>query len=345
MAATRSRSRVVAASSPGPAAWPVAVVTDSTASLPDSGPAGAGPAGAGLTVVPLRLLAGALVADDGGPGVAAAIEGAAARGERLTTARPAPAQFAAAYRAAAEAGASAVLSVHVSGLLSGTVSSAALAAAAAPVPVRVLDARTIGSGLGLVVLAAVVAARAGHGLDAVSAAAGACAEQVGSFFAVDRPGALLAGGRLPLAQPAAGRLPDPARRPPGWSREPCCGSDQAGSHQSAGCGPGRRPGGCSPTLLPSSPLGCRQHPSWWSTTSRRLAGPGHWRTGWLRISRWPGGCRWWPLVPLSGSTPVSGCSASRWGRFLLSASSGMLRSCPRTPSDPSPTPTVVSRSP
>jgi fatty acid kinase fatty acid binding subunit len=157
-----------------------------------------------MTVVPLRLLAGALVADDGGPGAAAAIESAAARGERLTTARPAPAQFAAAYQAAAAAGASAVLSVHVSGLLSGTVSSAALAAAAAPLPVRVLDARTIGSGLGLVVLAAVAAARSGQDLDAVAAAAGACAEQVGSFFAVDRPDALLAGGRMPQAQPADG---------------------------------------------------------------------------------------------------------------------------------------------
>ena len=47
----------------------------------------------------------ALVADDGDPGATAAIEEAAARGERLTTARPAPDRFAAAYRAAAEAGA------------------------------------------------------------------------------------------------------------------------------------------------------------------------------------------------------------------------------------------------
>jgi fatty acid kinase fatty acid binding subunit len=184
---------------------PVAVVTDSTASMPDcamdsAGADSAGPAGAGLTIVPLRLLAGALVVADGGPGAADAIETAAAHGERLTTARPAPAQFAAAYRAAAEAGARAVLSVHVSGLLSGTVSSAALAAAEAPVPVRVLDARTIGSGLGLVVLAAVAAAQAGQDLDAVAAAAGACAEQVGSFFAVDRPDALLAGGRMPAAE-------------------------------------------------------------------------------------------------------------------------------------------------
>jgi DegV family protein with EDD domain len=172
----------------------VTVVTDSTASIPADEHASAS-----VIVVPLRLIAGDLVADDRAPGAAAAIETAASRGERLTTARPAPAQFAAAYRRAAEAGARAVVSVHVSGLLSGTVSSAALAAAAQSIPVRVIDARTIGSGLGLVVLAAATAARAGHGLDAVAAAATACAHQVGSFFAVDRPDALLAGGRAPTA--------------------------------------------------------------------------------------------------------------------------------------------------
>lgn len=185
----------MAADSPaGDSWWPapglVTVVTDSAASLPVGEPASAT-----VIVVPLRLLAGDMVADDGAPGAAAEIEAAAARGEQLTTARPAPAQFAAAYRRASEAGARAVLSVHLSGLLSGTVSSAALAAAEAPIPVRVLDARAIGSGLGLVVLSAAAAALAGHGLDAVESAADACANQVGSFFAVDRPDALVAGGR------------------------------------------------------------------------------------------------------------------------------------------------------
>jgi DegV family protein with EDD domain len=174
-----------------PAPGLVAVVTDSTASLPADDPASTAD---GVIVVPQRLLAGDLVSDDGAPG-AADIEAAAARGVRLTTARPAPAQFAEAYRRAAGAGAAAVVSVHVSGMLSGTVSSAALAAAAAPIPVRVIDARTIGTGLGLVVLAAVAAAGAGEGLDAVASAANAYASQVGTFFAVDRPDALLAGGR------------------------------------------------------------------------------------------------------------------------------------------------------
>jgi DegV family protein with EDD domain len=177
-----------------PGAGSVAVVTDSGATLPpDMARSGR------VSVVPLRVLAGDLVADDGDAGSAAAIEAAAARGERLTTARPSPERFAAAYGAAADAGADAVLSIHLSELVSGTVSSAALAAASAPILVRVIDARNIGTGLGLVVLAAATAARAGRGLDEAAATALSHADLVGSFFALDEPDALLAGGRLPAA--------------------------------------------------------------------------------------------------------------------------------------------------
>jgi DegV family protein with EDD domain len=173
------------------AAGRVAVVTDSSASLPrdlDRGSA--------VTIVPLRVLAGDLMADDDDAGLPAALAAAAERDERPSTARPAPARFSAAYRAAADAGAGSVLSVHISGRLSGTVSSAALAAASSPVPVRVVDGRGIGTGLGLVVLAALAAARTGARLDQVAATAAGRAQNVGSYFAVDDPGALLAGGRL-----------------------------------------------------------------------------------------------------------------------------------------------------
>lgn len=70
------------------------------------------------------MLTDDLVADDGDAGSAAAIEAAAAGGERLTTARPTPERFAAAYRAADSTGADAVLSIHLSGFVSGTASSA-----------------------------------------------------------------------------------------------------------------------------------------------------------------------------------------------------------------------------
>ncbi len=179
----------------------VAIVTDSTASLPADESCRSL-----VAVVPLRLLAGGLVADDGDPG-AAAIAEAAERGERLTTARPPPERFAAAFRAAAAAGARAVVSVHMSGLLSGTLGSAELAAGSSPIPVRVVDARTIGTGLGLAVLDAARAADAGQGPDEIAASAERFAERIGSFFAIDGPDALLASGRMPGGSSRPGGIP------------------------------------------------------------------------------------------------------------------------------------------
>ena len=100
----------------------VAVVTDSGCCLP-----------AGLIrrwrirIVPLRLLAGYVAADDGPDGMPAAISEQVAAGQRLLTSRPAPGAFAAAYQQAASAGAGAIVSVHRSGQLSGTIASAELA--------------------------------------------------------------------------------------------------------------------------------------------------------------------------------------------------------------------------
>jgi DegV family protein with EDD domain len=170
---------------------PVAVVTDSAACLP------ADLAGQlGIAVVPLRIVAGGIAADDE-PGVLDGPIGAELHlGRRLTTARPAPARFAAAYAAAAAAGAQAVISVHLSGRLSGTLRSAQLAAAGAPLPVRVVDSLSIGMGLGFPVLAAARTAAAGAPADAVAAAATACAVRLGSFFALDSVAYLAAGGRL-----------------------------------------------------------------------------------------------------------------------------------------------------
>src|SRR5215470_6086845 len=141
----------------------VAIVTDSAACLP-----AALVQANGVIVVPLRLVAGGVTALDGDASQVGAIKRAADRGERLTTARPAPEHFAAAYRRAASAGAEAVVSVHLSARLSGTAGSAELAAAAAPVPVTVVDARAIAMGLGLTVLAAAAVARPGRPADEVA---------------------------------------------------------------------------------------------------------------------------------------------------------------------------------
>jgi DegV family protein with EDD domain len=174
----------------------VAVVTDSTACL-----SAELAAGSSIRVVPLRVVLADRAADERTPGQAAAVtvadvERALRGGERVSTASPSPERFAATYAAAAAGGAEAVVSVHLSARLSGTVNSASLAAGSAPVPVRVVDSQSIGMALGLAVLAAASAARAGQDADTVAAAASGRAARLRSFFALDTPDYLRAGGRL-----------------------------------------------------------------------------------------------------------------------------------------------------
>lgn len=174
----------------GSARAQIAVVTDSAACLPaDLLTAHR------IHVVPLRLLADGQASEDR-TGAAAGFDGLTLNDARVTTARPAPEAFAAVYRRAAAAGASAVVSVHLSGQLSETVRSAESAAAGAPVEVRVVDSGSIGMGLGFAVLAAAGAASHGTSAPDAAQAASRCAAATGSFFAVDSPRALLAGGRL-----------------------------------------------------------------------------------------------------------------------------------------------------
>ena len=75
-------------------------------------------------------------------------------GRKVTTSQPSPAAFARAYAHAVEQGAREIVSVHLSGELSGTVRAAELAALAAPVPVHVVDSRSVAMGLGFAAIAA-----------------------------------------------------------------------------------------------------------------------------------------------------------------------------------------------
>ena len=183
----------------------VVVITDSSACVGADGDDSIG-----VTIVPLRVLAGGVAAEDQlGGRLPEAITAEVARGERLTTARPAPEDFAAVYRHAAAAGVPAIVSVHLAAELSGTIGSAQLAAASAPVPVHVVDSRTIGAGLGFVVAAANRAAVAGLPAAAAVRAATSRAARTASFFALDTQEHLRAGGRLRGAGPArpAGPVP------------------------------------------------------------------------------------------------------------------------------------------
>lgn len=177
----------------------VHVVTDSTASLPSAGPSA-------LRTVPLHV-----VVDDAShlEGVDISADDVAAHlhaGHRVTTSQPSPAAFAAAYRAAADAGARAVVSVHLSGELSGTVHAAALAAADAPLPVRVVDSRTVAMALGFAARAAAQTALDGADVDVVARRALAVADSSRAVFLVDSLDHLRRGGRLSAASAALGTV-------------------------------------------------------------------------------------------------------------------------------------------
>ncbi|NUU16730.1 DegV family protein [Cellulomonas humilata] len=125
----------------------VAIVTDSTASLPE----GAAERW-GIGVVPLDVVVDGERHIEGVDLTPGALLTALTRGARVSTSQPSPAAFAAAYDRAAASGAREIVSIHLSGELSGTVRAASLAAEAAPVTVHVVDSGAVAMALGFAVL-------------------------------------------------------------------------------------------------------------------------------------------------------------------------------------------------
>src|SRR5690349_15809676 len=118
---------------------PVVIVTDSTASLPVELAAERG-----IVVVPLQVVIGATVYDEGSEDatpekVAAALK----EWKPVSTSRPGPAVLLDVYEQAARDGATEIVSVHLSGQMSGTFESAQLAARDASLPVLPVDTRQV----------------------------------------------------------------------------------------------------------------------------------------------------------------------------------------------------------
>jgi fatty acid-binding protein DegV len=125
----------------------VAIVTDSTASLPDGSAERWG-----IGVVPLDVVVDGVRHVEGVDLTPGRLLTALAAGATVSTSQPPPAAFAAAYERAAASGATEIVSMHLSGELSGTVRAAQLAARASPVPVHVVDSRAVAMALGFAVL-------------------------------------------------------------------------------------------------------------------------------------------------------------------------------------------------
>jgi DegV family protein with EDD domain len=175
---------------------PVALVTDSVASLPIETAAERG-----ITVVPLQVVVGDTSYDEGadGPATPQRIAEALRARTRVRTSRPTPSAFAETYRKVAAEGAAEIVASHLSGELSGTCESAQAAAREAPVPVRVVDTRQVGMGVGFAVLAAADVLDGGGSADQAAQAARARAEATTSLFYVDTLEYLHRGGRIGAA--------------------------------------------------------------------------------------------------------------------------------------------------
>lgn len=179
----------------------VAVVTDSTAYLPEGAAAELG-----VRVIPLHVNMGGTSYLDGvdlGPAeLASAMQAHVA----VRTSRATPAEIGAVYRQALEAGADGVVGVHLSRQLSATWEAARLAAeelGGARV-VRIVDSGSAAMGLGFAVLAAARAAAAGEPLGAVERVAAAVAARTRTFFSVPTLEYLRRGGRIGAAAAMVG---------------------------------------------------------------------------------------------------------------------------------------------
>jgi DegV family protein with EDD domain len=171
------------------------VVTDSTASLPQEVAEDRG-----IVVVPLQVVIGATVYDEGPDGATPAMVADALREFRpVSTSRPSPAYLAEVYAKAAAAGASEILAVHLSAEMSGTFESAQLAAREAPVPVTVVDSRQVGVATGYAAVSAADVLDAGGTVAEAAAAARARAGAATSLFYVDTLEYLRRGGRIGAA--------------------------------------------------------------------------------------------------------------------------------------------------
>jgi DegV family protein with EDD domain len=180
---------------------PVAVVTDSTAYLPDELVSEFG-----IDVVPLYVvLAGRSGREGREIGPADVARALAARGQSVSTSRPTTGDFVAAYRRALDAGADRIVSIHLSADLSGTWDAARMAASQVGEHiVTVVDSRATAMGMGFAVLAAARAAAAGADAAAVTATARETAAATRTFFVVDTLEHLRRGGRIGAAAAVLG---------------------------------------------------------------------------------------------------------------------------------------------
>ncbi|WP_436501882.1 DegV family protein [Actinokineospora sp. HUAS TT18] len=171
----------------------VAVVTDSTASLPADLAAQWR-----LRVIPVQVSIDGHVDDEGRIPHAAVLDALRA-GRAVSTLPPEAAAFFWAYQQAAADGADAVVSVHISALQSKTYEHALAAARESTIPVHVLDSGTSGMSLGYAAAAAARVAAAGGDPDRIMATLARRLDDSSELIYVDTLEYLRRGGRIGAA--------------------------------------------------------------------------------------------------------------------------------------------------
>lgn len=169
----------------------VGIVTDSTAYLPQ-----AVTSRLGIEVVPVQVIVDDVAYDESGGISVSEVAKALRASKSVTTSRPSPDQFVAAYQRLIDRGCTSIVSVHLSSVLSGTYESALLASKRLDIPVDVIDSRGIAMMMGFAIESGAALAHGGaHHEDVATVIRDRCAKASVIFY-VDTLEFLQRGGRI-----------------------------------------------------------------------------------------------------------------------------------------------------
>jgi DegV family protein with EDD domain len=153
-----------------------------------------------VTIIPLQVVIDGVSRAESEDAVTPAVVARALRaGQSVTTSRPTPEAFAAAYAELAASGCDAIVSVHLSRAMSATCEAASKAAEMASVPVTVVNSATLAMAAGFAVLTGADAAAAGAVAEEVAERVRRRAAAATTYFYVDTLEYLRQGGRIGAA--------------------------------------------------------------------------------------------------------------------------------------------------
>jgi len=182
----------------------IKIVTDSTADIPLDVRTSLG-----ISMVPLKVHFGKDTYRDGVSIHAEQFYDLLMKSDSLpTTSQPSPVDFLELYKQLTEDSQTQVISIHLSSALSGTYQAAILAKSLLQnkADITIIDSKTASSGIGLLVIAAALAAKEGNTKEHIIALIHKLREQTELYFLVDTLDYLQKGGRIGKASAYIGSL-------------------------------------------------------------------------------------------------------------------------------------------